>query len=190
MRCHAGPLGWPRRGARPSGLAARYVAMPGEARPGLAGAGRRAGRPSGRRAGPSDAMAAPWGKGTSSGCDAVLQGGCVEGERGWGRGEKGEVASSMRLARGRFGRRGTWARRTGGGTCVQAAAGRVAGWLPVARARGGVGVMGRARVCWARVGRAVQAARWAAGEVARARERGEEGKQGLSGPAGETSFPF
>jgi hypothetical protein len=43
--------------------------------------------------------------------DAVMQGVRVEGERGWGRGEKGEVVSSARLALGQFGRRGTGARR-------------------------------------------------------------------------------
>jgi hypothetical protein len=40
-----------------------------------------------------------------------MQGVRVEGERGWWRGEKGEVASSVRLALGRFGSRGTGARR-------------------------------------------------------------------------------
>jgi hypothetical protein len=38
-------------------------------------------------------------------------GNCADG---WGRGEKGEAASWARLALGRFGRRGTGARRTGG----------------------------------------------------------------------------
>jgi hypothetical protein len=82
---HAGP---PRR---------RLVALAGRARPprrcrGVAGTGP-APEPCPRRG------------------RAVKQGECVEGERGWGRGERGEVASSARLAPGRFGGRGTGARR-------------------------------------------------------------------------------
>jgi hypothetical protein len=110
-RGRAGRAKPPRRQAVPGRRASRprrATALDGRAGPPrVRAAGHGAARPCRRAAAENRAPARrlALGKRNRAGADVVMQAVRVEGERGWRRGDKGEIASTTRLALGRFGRR-------------------------------------------------------------------------------------